>query len=202
MAIDVHAGAQCVPEPLAENMRSFAKEIDAMLALSPKSLQAERMEARDLSVKKPATGLWGGSGYGDNSLAQIALMCRERYTQCKDEMYAKAFLTVAAELLTAELPSPRDGKVWEPGGVGAAILALVYAHAGAGDAKYLARAKAGAGAARTLFFEEGNPLPKMTSRSAHYESITRADTLIMALLQLHLMTAQGKLDPDLRYNDR
>jgi rhamnogalacturonyl hydrolase YesR len=129
-------------------------------------------------------------------------MCRERYAQCKDEMYRKAFLAVAAELLGAELPSSKDGKAWEPGGVGAAILALVCAHAETGEAKYLDRARAGAEAARVLFFDEGNPLPKMTSKSSHYESITRADTLMMALLQLHLATTTGRLSPDLRYNDR
>jgi len=202
MAIDVYDGARHVPEPLAKDMIAFAKELDAMLALSDKSFRAERMDAKDLSVKVATTGHWGGSGYGDNSLAQLALMCRERHGQTKDEAYRKAFLSVADELLTAELPSAKDGKVWEPGGVGAAILALLYAHADTGDAKYLERAKAGAEAARALFFGAGNPLPKVTSKGAHYESITRADTLMMSLLQLHLATNTGKLSPDLRYNDR
>ena len=202
MAIDVHDGARHVPESLAKDMLAFAKELDAMLALSPLSFRAERMEAKDLSVKKPTTGLWGGSGYGENSLAQVALMCRERYLQCKEERYSKAFLSVADELLTAELPSAKDGKTWEPGGVGAAILTLVYANADTGEAKYLDRARAGAEGARALFFDAGNPLPKVTSKGAHYESVTRADTLMMALLQLHLAASTGKLSPDLHYNDR
>ena len=202
MAIDVHDGARHMPESLAKDMLAFAKELDAMLALSDKSFRAERMEAKDLSVKVPTTGHWGGSGYGENSLAQVALMCRERHRQTNDEMYRKAFLSVADELLTAELPRPDDGKTWEPGGVGAGILALLHAYGDTGDAKCLARAKEGAEAARALFFDAGNPLPKVTSTGAHYESITRADTLMLALLQLHLATSTGKLSPDLRYNDR
>jgi hypothetical protein len=202
MAIDVHDGARHMPEPLGTDMLAFAREIDAMLAQSPGSFRAERMEAKDLSVLKPTTGHWGGSGYGDNSLAQVALMCRERYLQCKDERYRKAFLSVADELLTAELPRPDDGKTWEPGGVGAAILALVCASADTGKAKYLGRARAGAEAARALFFDAGNPLPKVTSTGAHYESITRADTLMMALLQLHIATSTGKLSSNVRYTDR
>ena len=202
MAIDVHDGARHVPEPLAKDMLAFAKELDAMLALSDKSFRAVGMDAKDLSVKVPTTGHWGGSGYGHNSLAQVALMCRERHAQVRKEVYRKVFLSVCDGLLTAQLPSPDDGKTWEPGGVGAAILALLHTHADTGKAKYLNRAKAGAETARALFFEEGNPLPRMTSKSSHYESITRADTLMMALLQLHLATSTGRLSSELRYNDR
>jgi hypothetical protein len=139
---------------------------------------------------------------GDNSLAQIALMGRERHAQTGEAAYRTVFLSVCDGLLTAKLPRPDDGKTWEPGRVGAAILALVYAHADTGDARYLDRAKAGAEAARGLFFDEGNPLPKMTSRSSHYESVTRADTLMMALLQLHPAQTKSGLSSDLRFCDR
>ena len=202
MAIDVHDAARHMPDLLAKDMLAFAREIDTVLALNPASYRCISMDAKGPTVKLQLTGGWGGSGYGENSLAQMALMCRERYLQCKEERYSKAFLSVADELLTAELPSAKDGKTWEPGGIGAAILTLLYANAETGEAKYLDRARAGAEAAQALFFDAGNPLPKVTSKGAHYESITRADTLMMALLQLHLATSTGKLSPDLLYTDR
>ena len=71
-----------------------------------------------------------------------------------------------------------------------------------GERKYLNRADHFAQQAIKLFFDEGSPLPKASSRHDHYEAITRGDTLMMALLKHWAVGNRPELKLQLEYNDR
>ena len=82
------------------------------------------------------------------------------------------------------------------------IHLLVGAHRITGDPRYLEAATAFADQAIAIFLDDGSPLPRASSRSEHYEAITRADTMMMALLKLWLVNSKPDLRVDLVYSDR
>jgi len=51
---------------------------------------------------------------------------------------------------------------------------------------YMDRARALADAAMARFWADNSPLPAASAKSRHYETITGADTLALALVELHL----------------
>jgi len=52
-----------------------------------------------------------------------------------------------------------------------------------------------------VFFKD-SPLPRASSKHDHYETITRGDTLAMALLDLWAARAKLQLDLGLLWTDR
>jgi hypothetical protein len=85
----------------------------------------------------------------------------------------------------AAKPDLRSTDVWV-GEYGAAVFLQLMAYRLAGDAKYLLGARRLADDAVRLFFDADSPLPKASSSCQHYETITSADTLVYALLAVHL----------------
>jgi len=73
-----------------------------------------------------------------------------------------------------------------PRDFGHVIYSQLAAHAIAGDAKHLDRARHFADKAVAVFFDGGSPLHRASVKSWHYESVTMGDVLLYALLRLHL----------------
>ena len=143
------------------------------------------------------------TGYGEHTDAQVANLCALRYGQLPDgpskAAYRRLILACAGRYLDS---SPDRQKPIYPGAVGDAILHLADAHAIAGDTRYLERADALGRLAASLFFDGASPLPKASTLHSHYEAITRADTLMMAFLELWQKTHRSGQSVRLVYSDR
>jgi hypothetical protein len=85
--------------------------------------------------------------------------------------------------------------------VGQAISLQVAAYRLTGRPEYLARADHFARLAVERFFGSST-LPAASSRSGHYEALTRGDTLAMALLDLWLAANRPRIEPPLIFTDR
>ena len=65
------------------------------------------------------------------------------------------------------------------------IFLQLAAHETTGDSKFLERARPFAAVARAAYWPDRSPLPKADPKCDHYENVTRADTLALALMKLH-----------------
>jgi hypothetical protein len=138
------------------------------------------------------------STYGDETDAQIGMLCLLRYRQTGDPAYRALVLAVADRYLLSD-PSPST--VVYPGPVGIAIGLELSAYRLTGQRKYLDRAHHFAELGQALFLD-GSPLPAASSRSDHYEALTRGDTLVMELLDLWFEVNRPGSEPPLIYSDR
>lgn len=186
LAIDCDGAAHRVPEPLAARLRALAaREDDVFCAL-----------AHDLkdtggfltSVGKVAaqgggqrTLLWK-AGYGNTTTAQVGLMCVSRYDNTGKVGYRDLILAAADAYLNSV---PADSEDAWPVTLGQAISLEIAAWRHGANPRYLERARTFADLAVKEFWGT-NALPRVSSRSEHYEAITGADTLALALLELHL----------------
>lgn len=186
-AIDIDGAAAVVPAPLADFLRGHARRTDdGFLA----------RYAGGLPVA-PAD-LWH-TGYGKHSTPEHALICDARFRQSARTAFRDLALGTARALLP---PAPPPvGRTLYPGAFAATIGLLVRAHQHSGDRAFLARADEIAGQAIDLFW--GNsPLPRASTAHDHYESLTRADSLAVALLELSSAHTSPKTPLLLDYIDR
>lgn len=103
----------------------------------------------------------------------------------------------AADVYLATKPDLRTAEIWA-GEYGAAVFLQLMAYRLSGDARYLCGARRLADDAVRLFFDADSPLPKASSSCRHYESITSTDTLVYALLAMHLEENGDQTIVDLR----
>jgi len=167
-AVDVWSASANVPEPLASRMHQAALKTDAAF---------QHHFERGLS--ELPSDLWA-IGYGKSTTAADAMGCLERWRQTRDENYRKLVLQAAEAYLAAE---PPPNAVLYPGVFGDVISLLVTSGQMTGESRFMDRADALAEQAIRLFWNDG-PLPRAATNLDHYEAITRADTLALALLQL------------------
>ena len=217
LAIDLSDAAEKVPDKLAKKMRHCANKIDRVyLANPPERIVAiwkknwvyvEKVTAGQVSIADVDAALgadasyaafWAG-GYGDDSRCLSALKCLERYRQNKREGFKKRFLKEADAFLESE-PNPKA--LLYPGEVGDAISLETEAFRITKEKKYLDRADHFARIAVKTFFDGSSGLPRASSQHDHYEAITRADTLAMALLDLWAAKTRPDLDLALKFTDR
>lgn len=97
--------------------------------------------------------------------------------------------------------SPPAGRTLYPGAFAAVIGLLVRAHHHTGEAVFLNRADDVAAQAIELFWDQ-SPLPRASTAHDHYESLTRADSLAVALLELWSAHTQPQSPLLLDYIDR
>jgi hypothetical protein len=186
LAIDCDGAAHWVAEPLASRLRDFASREDGLVCGLPQELERRGGFAARVTVAtgKP-TGLvtprWQARP-GENTTAQVGMMCVARYDNT-GQLGFRRLLLGAADAYLDSMPATGDD-VW-PGTFGQAISLLVAAWRHTARLEYLDRARALADFAIERYFD-GNPLPRASLKSAHYESITGADTLALALAELHL----------------
>ena len=208
LAIDCWSTAQHVPEALAKKLRRSSSQTDSLFLklkhdFSPGGIGfvsgavADTLEAFD-------TGAWThtqpwATGYGKQTDAQEAMLCYLRHSQVGLEGYRKLLLAAAERYLDSE----PDAKVTlYPGAMGDVVFLMIASHELTGDEEYLDRGGHFAQFALSQFFTPGSPLPKASSKHEHYEAITRADTLMMALLKLWAVRNAPDKTPNLLYCDR
>lgn len=215
LAIDLTASAPLVTLALGRTMRLSAARTDAVFLrvtheLGPggagfvKSVDTHTLAPGDVRFPQasPYTRAWA-TGYGDATDANFANLCLARYRQTGDPAYFHLVRATADRYL--DLDPDLSFPVY-PGTFGDVILLLVGVFELTDDTVYLDRADALARQALALFFDAASPLPRATSAHDHYEAITRADTLMMALLDLWAAQWRHRfgvaVDPTLVYTDR
>jgi hypothetical protein len=218
LAIDLHDGAKKVPAPLAKKMRACAERIDGtFLAIRHelgadgngflKAVRASTLEPTDTytarGIQKPGkkdswTHTWE-TGYGESTDAQTAMLCLSRWQQVKLDGFKQLFLAAADRYLRRD---PDLSITLYPGALADAIAVMVSAHRLTRDAQFLDRADVFAKTVLDVFFKDGSPLPRASSKHSHYETITRGDTLAMALLDLWAARAKPPHDLSLVWTDR
>lgn len=176
LAISLWEAAAQVPEPLAAKLRRVSLANDDPVAL-PTQFTAWTVEQ-----KPPAENLWT-SGYGGSGgeIASPACLRMVRWRQTRAPAYQRAVLQAADRYVGQSID--RSYPV-HPGTVGKVLWLLLAAQELSGAERYRDGADRLAAEALGLFLGDGCPLPKASHMHDHYEAVTGADTLMMALLQL------------------
>jgi len=194
LAISLWDAATQVPDPLAAKLRKAAAANDDPGA------RTTQLTAWAVDQKPPAENLWT-SGYGNSGgeIAGPACLRMVRWRQTHAPAYRRAVLKTADRYVG--LPIDRSYPV-HPGTVGKVLWVLLAAHELSGDGRYLAGAERLAAEACGLFMGDGCPLPKASHQHDHYEAVTGADTLMMALLELWARRQPPPRQLNLPYIDR
>lgn len=189
LSIDLWNASEDLPTKLRDRMRERALRSDAIYLslghdLSPTGrgfvcrANTETLEEHEFD-KPTMSDLWATS-YSGISDAPIALMCYTRYRQVQHPGLRQLVLDAAGRYLITEPPRVEG---LHPLTLGEVVSLLMVAAELTGESRYLDRADHFARKAVQLFLGDG-PLPTVTPRYRHYESISGADTLMMALLEL------------------
>jgi hypothetical protein len=196
LSLDLWEASDDVVKPLAARMRDMCRKNDAAFFALPhdfsdpkKGFVAESEFVSDNAPKARGFCPTWASGYGIITNAQAAMMCYERYLQCRHPAYKSLVRKTADMYLQSE---PDEAIELYPGPFGDAIFLMVAAHRLTQDPRYLERAHYFAEKGIALFWDDG-PLPRASTRTHHYETITRADTLARALLVLNRETTKHPL---------
>jgi uncharacterized protein YyaL (SSP411 family) len=177
-AIDCAGAAHDVPTDLATRLRVLAARRDEDFCALAHDL--ERKGGFFLSDKL-ITPLWQTPQDG-RTTALVSMMCVSRYENTGDVKYRELIRAAANAYRNA--PPPHDADVW-PMTFGHAISLQLAAWRCTSNQAYLDHARGLADLALQKFWSEG-PLPRSGAKSAHYDTATGADTLAMALVELHL----------------
>jgi hypothetical protein len=167
-AIDVWEASGLMPDSLGQRMRDAAAKTDDAYA-------------RKFKKGIPIDGdkLWK-TAYGDATTAMEAMICYERYRQTKSPVLGDLVVKAAENYLSTK---PDEKITVYPGVYGEVVSVLAAAYRMTGKDQFLLRAEELSDEAMTIFWKDG-PLPCASSRHTHYEAITRADTLALALLEV------------------
>ena len=176
--LDCETASAMVPEPLSSRLRTFAaKEDELILPDLEKQVQATPTAGTNRTL---ATPKWQ-SGYSAGTLASSAMFCLGRYEQTQQKRYRD--LVVALADAYANSRPEEDVDAW-PMSFAHAISTQVAAHRFTKRQVYLEQAQRLARLAAEAFWQD-NPLPRASFMTGHYETITGADSLALALLQVH-----------------
>jgi len=185
-AIDCDGASRRVALPLADRLRSVSKRCDVIFLSVSHDLQrrngfSSRLQSSDAT---PVTSLWNAS-LSEPTTAHVAMLCVSRYENIGSSLNIRyrELIHAAADCYADSLPS--DGDDTWPLTFGQAISLQLAAWRSTSRQQYLDRAIKLADIAVQTFWTE-SPLPKASSKSDHYESITGSDTLGLALVELHL----------------
>jgi hypothetical protein len=186
LALDCDGAAHRVPSPLATRLRAFAaREDEVFLALSHDLSGAGGfcgpVSTASAQPRGKVTPLWNAR-YGASTTAQVGLMCVARYDNTAKPGYSQVIFAAADAYLNSLPPDQADA--W-PMTFGHAISLQLAAWRHSARPVYLERARKLAEVAVEKFFQD-KALPRASLKSGHYESITGADTLALALVELHL----------------
>jgi hypothetical protein len=175
--LDAALAAGLVPEPLSSRLRAFA-EVEDRLVLEDLRKQFGRPD-----------GGWAfrptwQAGYSSGVTADWAMFALARHEQSGKKEFREIVLAVA-DAYRDSLPE-EDVDVW-PMSMAHVISAQVAAYRFTDRLVYLEQAcRFGRMAVRT--FWQDRPLPRASFKTDHYETITGADSLALALLEVHAAT--------------
>lgn len=177
LAIDCAGAALRVPEPLASRLRAIAAREDAAFCALPHALKTKD----GFTVGDSVTPMWIAGANGATT-AQVAMMCVSRYENTGD-IRLRDLVQAAADAYLQSMPAGEDD-AWAAT-FGHAIALELAAWRSTAKQSYVDRAREFGNAALDKFFGKDS-LPRASLKSDHYESRTGADTLALALLELHL----------------
>jgi hypothetical protein len=188
LAIDCDGAARKVPEPLRTRLTNFAAREDEIFCSLPHELKNRKGFAMgfDLVTGKSDgsySSLWDAR-YGGFTTAAVSVICVSRYENTGRVCY-RDLIIKAADAYMDSLPDG-DCDAW-PMTFGHAICVELAAYRATSREKYHKRAFKLGEIALDKFFGD-SPLPRASLKSEHYESTTGADTLALALAELHLST--------------
>jgi hypothetical protein len=167
-----------VPEPFASRLRAIAAREDAGFCALPHALKAK---GGFVTSADSVTPLWI-TGPETMTTAQVAMMCVSRYENTGD-IRLRELVHAAADAYLQSMPGS-DDDAW-PATFGHAITLELAAWRSTAKQAYFDRALEFGNIALEKFFGK-DALPRASLKSDHYESRTGADTLALALLELHL----------------
>lgn len=189
MAVECHASARHLPQAIADRLRAFATAEDrAFLALdhdparrgyvvsavrqtgeASGQIGSDKLQAR--------TVMWGGEG-GEATTAMVSLICVARHDQVPSDGYRKLILGAAKAYLNQR---PEPGHDTWPLAVSQAISIEMAGYRLSGEKQYLDWARELAAEAVKTYWQD-SPLPKASVKTDHYETLTGADSLAIAIL--------------------
>jgi len=187
LAIDCDAAARLVPEPLASRLRNFAAREDEILCQLPHDLKGKSgfISSCDKTTGRrddsSITPLWE-LRYGTFTTATVAMMCVSRYENTGKIGY-RQLIDDAADAYLDRMPG--DAVDLWPMSLGHAISLQLAAWRSTARPVHLDHARKLADYGLKTFWAGGD-LPRASSRTNHYETITGSDTLALALVELHL----------------
>jgi len=167
--LDCHIAAGMVPEPLASRLRAFAEKEDELILSD--------LQRNPVTKARP---MWEAR-YSSATAASSAMFCIARYEQVPTDAYRDDVIATADAYLNSLLEEDVD--VW-PMSFAHAISVELAAFRWTKRTVYLARASELARMAVAVFWQD-SPLPRASLKTGHYETITGADSLALALLELH-----------------
>ncbi|MEX1239640.1 MAG: hypothetical protein WEB30_07980 [Cyclobacteriaceae bacterium] len=210
LAIDLWDASRGVPDNLGEQMRRRAQKTDSVFLKVPHDLRPDgkgfvthgnvhTLAAEDVTNlgMRVYSDLWA-TGYGQATDAQVANVCYLRYRQNNLPAYRDLILAAADRYITSE---PDIEFPVYPGTMGDVIFLMLQAHELTGDIAYFNRAEH-FGRIGISMFLGGNALPAASTRHNHFESITREDTFMMAILKLSASKQKKQNDISLVWCDR
>jgi len=200
LVISLDAAVPLLPDDLAAELRKIADRNDRAAEEEFRTVREVDHASRNHSdASGPTVNLWS-SGYGSygGEIAGSANVRLERYRQTKGKHFRVAAVAAADRYLASEIDLSFPV---HPGTVGKVVWLLVGVHEITEDQRYLNRADHFADQSMKLFLDDC-PLPKASHTHNHYEAISGADTLIMALLRLWAVRQEPAKRLDLVYTDR
>ncbi len=174
--LECELAASMVPEPLSSRLRTFALKEDELIRADLRI----QLHAKTNTYVPPK---WQ-AGYSAGTLASSAMFCLARYEQTNAPAYRELLLDYADAYVDSR--PEEDVDAW-PMSFAHAISTEIAAYRFTKKAYYLDEAKRLAQLAVDTFWQ-GNPLPRASMKTGHYETITGADSLALALLDLHAVT--------------
>lgn len=205
LAIDLAESAPKVPAALARKMRALAGAVDATFLKLKHGLTeggrgflvAGRCSTLQPASKAPFSDRWA-LRYGAVTDAACAMNCLVRYRQTQNAGYRQLVVATAQRYLKSE---PDPAQPLYPGALGDVIRVLLGAYDETQEPVYRERARHFAGQAVKLFCD-GSPLPRASTQNTHYEAVTRADTLMQALLELWATDQTPRVATGLQWIER
>jgi hypothetical protein len=180
LAIDCNGAAHHVPGPLAARLRDAALRNDRIFLRPGHDVQKQHgfFSESHMGVGVAVTSLWDDRS---DTTAKLGMLCVARYENTGDIKYRDLMHAAADAYFDLEPDKVADVS---PMNLGHAISLQVAAWRSTAQPRYLERARYFGDWALKTFFDA--PLPRASVKSNHYEAITGADTLALALMELHL----------------
>ena len=183
LAIDCDGAARQVPDPSRTRLTGFAGVLDGLFCSLPHDLTGNTGFAASVRGEPSFTPRWSLGG-DTPTTAPVAMMCVSRYENTGKVGYRK-LLVAAADTYLDSRPG-KDSDVW-PKTIGHVISLELAAFRATARERYFRRAYTMGEAALKQFFGE-HALPRASLKTEHYENVTGADTLALALTELHTTT--------------
>ncbi len=230
LAIDLWDSAPKVPATLGEKMRQCARRIDETFhkishepgeqgfvtaayssTLEPGDVRADEAGGSKGLRWQTHAATWA-TGYGAPTNASIAMVTWLRYQQIQDPRYRELVIAAADVYLDTDpriepYVDEQGNKVTPviyPAALASTIALQLAAYRATNESIYLDRADHFAEIAVDLFFDGDAPLPRVGSRPnmVWYEALTRADNLVMQLLDLWAVKNRPELNLKLTWTER